>query len=493
MAKRNQITQLVQVEKEKETLGETRERFFQIDFLKTVMIFLVIFDHVVWWDVKDLIGVALWERICIPVFLVIMGYNMGVSFQGKGDLSLKKLYSWNYFKSKILRYIVPFLVLYGFSTLIGLIVYQFNITAMWYGQYYPNHGFIQLFTGILPFWGPGNWFIPVIFGSILLFPLIYWAFTKKPVLTLILCFVVEIALQLTVFFVIGQITSWEEAHLLGLIMTSFPFYVSAIGLGLWLSFNRKPFTKRNLFIWILFPLSLAYIIAYQFFDFRFRIGTVYLIRGDYHFLVFPYSVVLVILAMMLLPQNSENKLSRAISLISKSTYHILLTQMFGYGLIFSMRGTHYLIYTGFTFLDALYLIYGWVIFVPFGVIWYKIDQEKNILRRILYYVNFFLVFTIIVHFMYLTLNPPRIEWMPIPYLIIMIYGGVVLILNLLLKKPIKTTSLALWTLFLVYNFFVTILYIAILPPTVYLIQNISILTFLTFVTIGTVLDYTFRK
>ncbi len=38
---------------------EERTSFFQIDFLKAVMIFLVIFDHYVYWDVKGEIGAAL--------------------------------------------------------------------------------------------------------------------------------------------------------------------------------------------------------------------------------------------------------------------------------------------------------------------------------------------------------------------------------------------------------------------------------------------------
>ncbi|MHA2124870.1 MAG: acyltransferase family protein [Promethearchaeota archaeon] len=227
----------------KKALEDIEGQYFQIDFLKAAMIFLVIFDHMVAWVIKSEIGVTLWERISIPVFLVLMGFNMGNSFQKKGLTTLKELYSWSYFKSKILRYIVPFLVLYGFSTLIGLILYQFNVRFMYYGQYYPQHGLIQLFTGILPFWGPGNWFIPVILGSIIILPLIYWAFTKKPVLSLILCFVVEIALQLTVFFFINEITSWKEVHIIGLFMNSFPFYLSAIGLGLWFSFNRKVFSN----------------------------------------------------------------------------------------------------------------------------------------------------------------------------------------------------------------------------------------------------------
>ncbi|MHA1670808.1 MAG: hypothetical protein ACTSV5_09540, partial [Promethearchaeota archaeon] len=73
-----------------------RSYFFQVDVLKTIMIFLVIFDHTIPWDIKDNLGVALWERISIPVFLVIMGFNMGLSFQKKKNHSLNNLYSWKY-------------------------------------------------------------------------------------------------------------------------------------------------------------------------------------------------------------------------------------------------------------------------------------------------------------------------------------------------------------------------------------------------------------
>ena len=90
---------------------EDNNYFFQIDFLKAVMIFLVIFDHTIPWFIKNDMGVALWERISIPVFLVILGFNMGLSFERKGETSLKKLYS-GYFKHKYWRYLHPFLFLY---------------------------------------------------------------------------------------------------------------------------------------------------------------------------------------------------------------------------------------------------------------------------------------------------------------------------------------------------------------------------------------------
>ena len=90
------------INNEQEEISSPRKTsFFQIDFLKASMIFLVIFDHMVSWNIKSDIGVALWERISIPVFLVILGFNMGHSFRGQGELSLRQLYSWRYFKKKI--------------------------------------------------------------------------------------------------------------------------------------------------------------------------------------------------------------------------------------------------------------------------------------------------------------------------------------------------------------------------------------------------------
>ena len=84
--------------------------------------------------------------------------------------------------------------------------------------------------------------------------------------------------------------------------------LSAIGLGMW--FSKKPnlFAKQNLFIWILFPLSLYYLIQYQFFDFRFDF-----ILGDYNLFVFPYSAFLVLLGIKLLPKRWDNWFAKTIS------------------------------------------------------------------------------------------------------------------------------------------------------------------------------------
>ena len=458
--------------------GEFEERtsFFQIDFLKAAMIFLVIFDHFVYWDIKRQIGVALWERISIPVFLVILGFNMGLSFKRQGATTLKQLYSWSYFKKKILRYVVPFLILYAASTFIGLFMYGFDFIAMYDTQYSPEHGIINLFTLIMPFWGPGNWFIPVLMGSILVVPLLYWCFTKKPVIALISTFVIEIVLQIIVFFVFGDITSYEESHYLSVFMTSIPFYLSAVGLGIWFSFGHKLTEKRNAFIYILFLISLVYLIAYQFYDFRFRLDGTPLLRGDYHFLAFPYSAFLVLLALKLLPNTLNGRISRTISLIGKSTYHILLTQILGYGMLAAYWGTHYGIFTPFDPFELIDLAALWLLFIWLGIIWYKIDHQKDLTRRILYYLNFFILFPCI---LFLTFWLQGF-WIPIPLMVIILYAIAATILHFVIKKPMNTKIVGVWTGFLIISFTSMILQVTVFLPSEFWILLIPMGAYLIF-------------
>ena len=479
--------ELVYTDPEKEISDDNK--FFQVDVLKAAMIFLVIFDHIVSWNIRREIGVTLWERISIPVFLILLGFNMGLSFQRKGDLSLKELYSWSYFKSKIIRYIIPFLILYAVSTFIGLFMYRFNIVAMYEGQNYPNQGIINLFIGFLPFWGPGNWFLPLLFQSILIFPLLYKAFTKRSVLTLILCFVIEIVMQLIVFFFIGEVTSFEEAQIITMFMTSVLFYLSAIGLGLWFSFGYKLNSDRNFFMWIIYPISLAYIVVFQFFGFNFYVNGVPVIRPDYNFLFFPYSAFLFLLALKFLPQKSERRISRGISLIGKSTYHILLIQILGFGMIYAYAGTHYAIDVPFTPDEILDLVTAWIIFISFGILWYKIDQQKHVIRRVLYYINLFIIFSSLFLFIFWIQG----FWLPIPLLIIIAYSIIALITHFIIKRPLKTKILSLWTSMLLITFIMLILQVEVFQPSDFWIPLIPIGIFLSFAITGTILAYNSNK
>jgi hypothetical protein len=368
-----------------ENIKVPSSNYFQVDFLKTVMIFLVIFDHTIPWTVKGDIGVALWERISIPVFLVIMGFNMGLSFRKEEDPSLRKLYSLRYFKGKFWRYIYPFIILWILSSLIGLSINGINALS----QYQPGWSFFHLFSGILPFWGPGNWFLPVIFWTILIMPLLYKGFSGKliwRILSLVLCYFVELSIQFAIFFRYSPFTfsTWGEyyeyLYTLEFIITTPFFMLTAIGLGMWFSKNHNLFAKQNVFMWIFFPLSLFYLIQYQFFAFRFEF-----IKTDYNLLVFPYSAFLFLVVMKVIPKKWDNWLAKAISTIGKSTYHILLTQILYFAVVVSLYGDHYRASIfGINFSDnlemVLYLIINWVICIPCGIFWHFIDE--NLLKYV---------------------------------------------------------------------------------------------------------------
>jgi len=102
--------------------------------------------------------------------------------------------------------------------------------------------------------------------------------------------------------------------------------------------------------------------------------------------------------------------------------------------------------------------------------------------------NFILIMAIMVF----TIFVARGDWVPISIVFILIYAVIVLIL-ILIRRPLSTRFIALWTSFLVYLFFVTLLYMGMIEPTEFLLQNLTIGVFLILVVIGSVLDYAFRK
>lgn len=366
-------------EQHERKIRETKD-FFQIDLLKAAMIFLVIFDHTIPWVIKNEIGVALWERISIPVFLVIMGFNFSQSAKTRG----KDNFGTKYLYRRLSRYLVPFAITYIISIVFGLLFYETENVQIWFLRQGSSFEFIHLFIGILPFWGPGNWFIPVLFGSIILLPIIYKGFSGKTFwafLTLILCFLIEIGMQYVVYSQFKPYT-YQEISTVLMFFCNILFYTSAIGLGMWISRNHKLFRWHNVINWILFPLSLTYIIAYQFFDFRFTdsSGIAYL-SGDYNFLVTPYSAFLVLLVIKIIPKTKKGKITRVISVVGKSTYHILLTQIIYFAVLVAVYGDHY----GTSVLGVatddlncfINLCINWAICIPMGVIWWS---TENLIR-----------------------------------------------------------------------------------------------------------------
>ena len=372
------------IESPKDEINRGSSSFFQIDFLKAFMIAFVIIDHSVLSIPIHGTGRELWERMAIPVFLVILGFNAGNSFARNGDQSLSELYSWKYFKKKFWRFIFPYIILYIVSTMAGFIIYEEAFPDQFTEDWILNYILYQKAL----FEGPGNWFIPILFQSILILPLIYKLFSVVPRLSLILCFAIEISFHLLIFEIIGVPTSLEEWLFEIYFRQTILLYMSAIGIGLWFSQNRELFSKKNLFLWIFFPISVIYMVAWDFYDFRLEIEGASLIRGDYNYLTFIYAAFIILIILKLLPRNPKNKALKIFTVIGRSSFHIYLVQDIYFAITYSLHGygvkiveNIFDISAGEPFLNILILILNWTICISAGVFWWYIENSIRRYRK----------------------------------------------------------------------------------------------------------------
>lgn len=131
------------------------------------------------------------------------------------------------------------------------------------------------------------------------------------------------------------------------------------------------------------------------------------------------------------------------------------------------------------------LITVWALFISFGILWHKIDQNKDLVRRTFYYINFFIVFTSLLLFTFWAQG----FWIPIPLIIILNYAIIALGTNYFIKRPIKTRTLGIWTLFLLLTFVMLVLQVEFFDRNEFWIPMIPIGAYLAFATMDTIIDY----
>jgi hypothetical protein len=369
-------------------LSEKRPYYFQLDVLKAIAIAFVVMDHSLTWEIKGAMGSIFWERLSIPFFLIVMGFNMGISFKYRNPRCLRELYSLSYFKRKLKRYVLPFIVLYMASIIVGINVGYINTNE-------------YLLLGYLPFWGPGNWFIPLLFSSILVFPLIYWLFEKQPTVTMVLCFLSEIVLQYFLWFLYPAATSDFDRFIISVIRVNILFFLPAVALGLWFSKGFDLRKRRNWFMYLYAPISIVFMIDYATISsltgrgiigsFPNQIGEFFsfvqdFIKGDYTLLFYGYAALLFLFAMEMINNTTTGLITRFIQRIGKSTYHILLFQIFWMSLVYWSVTPDAVYYAYIPDFEALlgwpnplfyipFYLYNLVISFTGGLVWYEVEKR----------------------------------------------------------------------------------------------------------------------
>lgn len=93
------------------------KHYLQIDLIKALAIVSVLIIHSIPNYYSRLpISIFTIEQ-AVPVFLLIMGLNGTMSFKRRSYINLKQMYGLEYFKHRLMRFLIPFLIIfYVFNT-----------------------------------------------------------------------------------------------------------------------------------------------------------------------------------------------------------------------------------------------------------------------------------------------------------------------------------------------------------------------------------------
>lgn len=320
---------------------------------------------------------TLWQAI--PIFFIIMGITLGMSFKRHNYTSLKDIYSKNYFKSRFIRLYFPYILLLLITFILGVLIFlTTNINQF---------GNLSLYTivGFIPLKGPnyGSYFITLVLQVVFVFPLIYMAYMKNPKLILISAAIFDITFQIVAYYYLNSL-------LYSLCIVRF---ISALIIGLWISdqdfdfenpLNRlsklKNFVITNKLLLYLSIIGIIYLTIWYFLYEGYLTSSFYPIPylnnnfgifGCQNVLSFVYTAFLISLGFLIFPNNFKSRILNKIGIIGKASYHIFLIQIL-YFTLFSMSN----FINPITLLNKILIIFGDIILcVLLGVMFYYLEQK----------------------------------------------------------------------------------------------------------------------
>lgn len=294
---------------------EDRHYLLQIDILKTIAIFAVVGVHSTWARESVYLNdnAIFYILDPVPLFFIIMGFNYGLAFKRRNWVSLREMFSKQYFLQRFERFIFPLILIDLISVVLGAINYiitEENIIQI--------HPFVLIGRMLFP--GPGHYFLTILLQFIIVFPILYRLHIIDHKLAVSAGFALDFIFQL----IAPYISLFDQYPYL---YSACIFrYLSVISMGLWLSENPDLFAKRNWWFFVGLVVSGVYLLSYLLFSYTFplfRQGTGW--DASVIFANF-YPAFLFLIGIKYLPAQI-NKHSWIFRNLSKLTYHIYLVQV----------------------------------------------------------------------------------------------------------------------------------------------------------------------
>jgi hypothetical protein len=263
---------------------------------------------------------ALSTQQVIPLFIIIMSFNLSLAFHRRGYSKLKNFYSLTEIKKKFRRYFLPYIIIFFISLILGLIFFLITNRQILFVN-------LKLLMGYLPINGPGAYFIPLILQMVLLFPLLYIFYNYDRNLCLSVAFFLAFLCEIVNNF--GNNPIWYDDSLIRF----FPHII----LGIWISNLYLASQLKNKYF-ILFGIFSGF---YLIFISQFENGVLGIIHfrpytASQNLLGCGWSALILIIGLLYLP-NIKNIITKTLAIIGKASYHIFLIQIVYFG-IFSGFG-----------------------------------------------------------------------------------------------------------------------------------------------------------
>ena len=275
---------------------------------------MVIITHIEWANKNEYIFLLL-INMAVPIFMIISGFNFDMSYHkrvekkeaalgrkmGKRE-QMRLLYSWQNVWPRVKRFATPFIPI----ALLELALKTMRGVEVSLPRLFFLGGF-----------GPGSYYVPLLFELLAIFPVIYLVMKERPYVGLAVIAFTQVCYEIWVAYS-GFDKYWYRLLILR--------YLLLIAFGCFLYLHPdKRLHKRTLVAMLL--IGMEYLILYhhgiKFTIFRYWSPTVF--PADFY--IIP---IVVILFRLFYHTQIPGKAGELLELIGKASYHIFLVQMVYY-------------------------------------------------------------------------------------------------------------------------------------------------------------------
>ena len=324
-----------------------------LDLIKGFCILLIILTHFYWTDYERLRFLfPFWVEMAVPIFMIISGYVYSLSFQRHNIDSISKAYRVKNVLTKVIRYTIPFLVVFIAEIIVYII----------------KSGEIDDPISILYFFlkganGPGSYYYPILLQFVFVFPIIFFIIKKLDFKGLVICTIINFVYEVlqSAYYVN------EECYRLLVFR-----YIMVIAFGCYLAIGKRKI-KWYVFLTAFF-VGLVYIIVFNYLGIT-PIFTKYWTGTSFWACMY----ILPIAAFWISRKNLKFK---PLEIIGKASYNIFLVQMFYYAFIANMlysviKNYFFQLTTNFIICLVLGIIFYYIEYPITNKTIYKITNKKR--------------------------------------------------------------------------------------------------------------------